>query len=163
MENFIFKRDYSEHGAAPEDVTAEDIVPNPLARNYLKIYGEIMSKLPKIIVPKDKETFERLVPKLDELAKRFGGSIEAGIDYKHWHSYIDLILPFFEIATIADANLLQDIAQNTQDFCVEVHDTNSVRVHIMIHYFEDVIPDDMNELIEIAKNINIEGFKENNL
>ena len=160
MENYIFRRDYSEQSVAPENITAEDLAPNPLLRSYLKFYGEFMSKVPKIIVPKDKETFERLVPKLDEFAKRFCGSIEAGIDYTHFHSYIDLILPFFEIATEMDAEILQDIAQNTQDFCVEAHDNNRVRVHIMIHYFEDIMPSDVNELIEIAKSINLDDFKE---
>lgn len=162
MENYVFKRDYTEQSIAPEDITAEDLAPNPMVRSYLKFYSEFMSRVPKVIVPKDKETFDRLVPKLDEFAKKFQGTIEAGIDYKHWHSYIDLILPFFEIATKEDAELMKDIAQNAQDFCVEAHGSNSVRVHIMIHYFEDIMPNDMNELIEIAQSINLDEFKEDN-
>lgn len=153
MENYIFKRDYTNQRIDPENVTAEDLAPNPLVRGYLKFYGEFMSKVPKIIVQKDKETFERLLPKLNEFAKRFDGSIEACVDYKKWYSYINVVLPFFEIATDEDAEILKDIAENAQDFCVEPTDDNMVRVHVMIHYFEDIMPNDIDELVEIAKSI----------
>ena len=70
MENYIFRRDYSEQSVAPENITAEDLAPNPLLRSYLKFYGEFMSKVPKIIVPKDKESLMSLQKDLAALSRR---------------------------------------------------------------------------------------------
>jgi len=158
MEDFIFKKDYTrKRDTIPAaEATAEDILPSPVAREYLEFHTAFMRRLPKYIVPKDKETFERVLPKLNNLAKRLGGSIEAKVDYHKWLSQIVVVLPFFEIYKPEDAELFIDIFQNSHSFNVTATDDGNVRIYIMINYFNEIMPKDMNEALEIAGSIILE-------
>ena len=155
MENYVFKKDYSKDtDACSVDVAeSDDIFSSPMIREYLKFHSAFMRKLPKIVVPKDQMTFERLVPKLDELAKKFTGTIEATVDYQQWDSHIIMTLPFFELARDEDRELFMDIAQNTHAFNITATENGNVRIYIMINYFQEIMPKDWDDLNDIADEV----------
>ena len=158
MENYVFKKDYSKDtDACSVDVAeSDDIFSSPMIREYLKFHGAFMRKLPKIVVPKDQMTFERLVPKLDELAEKFNGTIEATVDYQQWDSHIIMTLPFFELARDEDRELFMDIAQNTHAFNITATENGNVRIYIMINYFQEIMPKDWDDLNDIADEVIID-------
>ncbi len=155
MENYVFKKDYSKEDDCidEKEITAEDIVPSPIAREYIKFHNSFMRRLPKIVVQKDKETFERVVPKLNELAKLLNGTIEATIDYEKWDSHIVMTLPFFEIARDEERKLFLDIFENSNGFNITATEDGKVRIYILINYFEEIMPSSWDEMTEIADDV----------
>jgi len=67
-----------------------------------------------------------------------------------------VVLPFFEIYKPEDAELFIDIFQNSHSFNVTATDDGNVRIYIMINYFNEIMPKDMNEALEIAGSIILE-------
>lgn len=155
MENFVFKKGYSKEDDCidEKDVTSEDIVPSSIVREYIKFHNLFMRRLPKIVVKKDKETFERVVPKLDKFAKIFNGSIEATVDYEKWDSHIVMTLPFFEIVRDEERELFLDILKNSHGFNITTTEDGKVRIYILINYFEEIMPSNWDEMTEIADDV----------
>ncbi len=151
MENYVFKKDYLKetNSRIPKDeLTPEDILPSPLARDYLKFHNEFMRRLPKIVVQNDKETFERVVPKLNEFAKRLHGTIEATVDYQKWESHIIMVLPLLEFYRDSDKELFLDILKNSHGFNVTATEDGKVRLYILINYFQEIMPKDWDEIAD---------------
>lgn len=152
MKNFYYTRDYpaEENEAAATD--GQDFLQRLVDSGILAAYGKFLKCLPKVIVPKDKESFERLVPKLDELAKNHHGKITAVVDYTKWQSIIDVYLPFFECGHAEEYALLRDIAESTHYFVVSAAKNGQTHIHIMINYFAEI------DLYETINEDNIDAF-----
>jgi len=155
MDNYVFKRDYSRDDEFDNEseVTAEDLLPSSMVRDYLKFHTEFMRRLPKIIVQKDKETFERVVPKLNRLAKLLNGTIEATVDYEKWDSHIILTMPMFELVRDEEREIFADVIQNSHCFNITTTEDGKVRMYILINYFEEIMPGDWESMNKIADDV----------
>ncbi len=158
MDNIVFKRNYmgEEHSLKLCINENNAYFISESARDYIHFQTKIFERLPKIIIEKDKETFERVVPKLDKFTQDHSGIIEATVDYKKWDSHIIMLLPFMEFDSKDDFELFSDITQNSHSFSISVTDEGLLRVYILINYFDEIVFEDekMAELvIEVAEEI----------
>lgn len=140
MENYYYMRDYraQKEEAEAEDAGGQDILQKLADSGVIAAYDKFLKRMPKVVVQKDKASFERLVPKLDQLAKTHHGKIRAVVDYTKWQSNIDVYLPFFECGHAEEYDLLRDIAENTHYFVVSAAENGQTHIHIMIHYFDEI-------------------------
>lgn len=149
IQNEIYERDYAEERAqriANEPRIYSEAFNQAVEGGFFKAYNDAMRAMPKYIVPKDKATYEDLLPRLDAVAKRWGGKIKGVIDYEHWDSHIDVELPFFECSSPEEYALLADIAAKTNLVTFSATEDGKIRLHIMINYFDEI--GDKENLIE---------------
>ncbi len=150
MDNIIFKRNYmGEDYDLSKNSRTDEHEPfiSESAFECIQFQVEVLKRLPKIIIQKDKETFERIVPKLNNFTKAHRGIIEATIDYNQYCSYIIMLLPFMELDSKDDLTLFTDIAQNCHNLLFSVTDEGLLRVYILINYFDEIEVEDK----ELAK------------
>lgn len=144
LENIVYEKDYSDEKAMPESPDhalidlEREISEQAHDGGFFEAYSEAMKSLPKYIVPEDRAAYENLLPRLDKFAKRLGGRIRGVVDYDKWESYIILHLPYFEIVTDEEHELLSDIAKKSHIFDVAGTEDGGVRVYIMINYFNEI-------------------------
>ena len=100
MENEIYERDYQAQEDTAEIEMANAIFDRAMNGSFLRDYTAAMDAIPKVIVPKDKENYEYLLKRCDEVARRCGGHIKGMVDYHRWESRIELTLPFMELSLI---------------------------------------------------------------
>lgn len=155
MENIIYERDYSEVYRPPcknGNITTS-VISLLEDRGFFRFYGAFVDQIPKMVVPENRRTYERLLKRCDEWAQQNGGKIYAIIDYEKWDSKIKLTLPFVEFVLDDEMELLQDIAQNTRSVCFDLSDDgNSIVMTIFISYFEEIPIDenDMETMLSLA-------------
>lgn len=154
MENVVFERDYEEeHRKAHEQQSLDaKVFDTAIETGFWKAYGEMMDAIPKIVVPEDKAAYEDLLPRLDNLARRFGGKIHGEIRYDKWQSEIIVTLPFLEIGDDEEYQLFKDLAAKTHLVTISATEDGKVRVYVMINYFKEI--EDATEAVEglIAEN-----------
>ena len=144
LENIVYEKDYSDEKAMSKcaDRTLfkleEDILEQAIDGGFFKVYSEAMNAMPKYIVPEDKAAYEDLLPRLDKFARRLGGRIKGVVDYEKWDAHIILHLPYFEITTQEEHELLSDIAKKTHLLDITGTEDGGVRVYIMINYFNEI-------------------------
>ena len=148
LESEIFERDYTKRKTemSAENLEASKVFDYAVESGFFREIAERVRAIPKRIVFEDKEAYENLLPRLDELAKRHGGKIRGIVDYEKWEADIVLTLPFFECANSRDLGLLADIATKTNLVTVTATEDGQVRVFIMIHYFEEM--EDQDAIVE---------------
>ena len=95
-------------------------------------------KTEKMVVKEDKQVFEYLLEKLNDYARRHQGTIQATIDCEQWESRIEVYTDFFEIASDEERELLREIAFGTHSFNITAAENGTVRIFLMIRYFEDL-------------------------
>ena len=100
MDDLIYEKDYRQVEPTERDEWSEEVYDRVLNGGMLKAYSEAMDKIPKIIVPEDKKNYEYLLERCDAFVKQHHGRIEGIVDYHHWHSEINLFLPFVELSLI---------------------------------------------------------------
>lgn len=137
MNNNTYERDYQNQGNIYEPVRRE-FIENPTELEYLKIYAYCKQRVPKSIVQKDKEAYERLLRKCDAMADLYGGKIEAAVSHERWQANITLTLPFIEFCNGAGYELLRDITENSATFSVVPDGENRIMANIIIDYFEEL-------------------------
>ncbi len=149
MENQVFERDYSQiremkrAAASPVD---KDIFEYAKSSGFFKAFSEAMDAMPKYIVPEDAAAYEELLPRLDALAQRWGGTIKGVVDYEKWESYIIVTLPFFECTNAEEFSLLTDIASKADMMNISATEDGQIRLYVMIDYFSEI--GDKENLIE---------------
>lgn len=139
MDDVIFERDYS----IPCTKTAESsfegqVLERVMDGNFLKAYADAMDRIPKIIVPQDKENYDYLLPLCDNLAKRLHGKVKGVVDYHRWHSYIDVHLPFLAFESPEEMRQMKEISERAHSVTVQPSG-NGIRLHIAINYFEELM------------------------
>ena len=138
MENIIFERNYENRD---EDSVCSAVLEQALSGSFFEAYGEMVDKIPKIIVPQDKENYDYLVERCDQFVRRHHGRIRAVVDYKRWDSKIDLFLPMLEFDDKEDMSLLKDIGEKAHYVTITPQPDGGFRFHIMINYFEEIMSD----------------------
>ena len=134
MKNEIYEADYTAERKPDE--------PNPVfdaavKSGFFAKYNQMMRSIPKVIVQKDKENYEELLPKLDALAKKWHGKIRGIVDYEHWDSHIYLTLPFFEFSSDEEHLLLKELNEKAHSLTFSV-EGGMIRLSILINYFEEI-------------------------
>lgn len=132
----------------------------------LKILDNIQNSISKAIkptcryiVPKDKDTYDSLLHRLDAYAKRLHGKITGVVDYNEWYAYIVVNLKYFEASTPDDFALLSDIATKTINVIFDVDENEGLELHIMIGYFDEIEYPKLDECIIESEIYNIEKEK----
>ena len=117
MDDLIYEKDYRQVEPTERDEWSEEVYDRVLNGGMLKAYSEAMDKIPKIIVPEDKKNYEYLLERCDAFVKQHHGRIEGIVDYHHWHSEINLFLPFVEFDDPEDLAFLKEIADKAHTVC----------------------------------------------
>ena len=138
MENIVFERNYEKHD---EDSFGAAVLEQALSGGFFEAYGEMVDKIPKIIVPQDKENYDYLVKRCEQFVRKHYGRIHAVVDYERWDSKIDLFLPMLEFDDDEDMSLLKDIGEKAHYLNITPQPEGGFRVHIMINYFEEIMSD----------------------
>ncbi len=141
MNTEIFEMDYSEEykkrrkkSESNDTDFLEQLNSNPI----IAMIRELDSLLPKTVVEKDKDTYERLLKRCDEMAKIHGGKIYGIVDFENYDSRIVLTLPFFEFFAGHNMDLLNDMAVNTTNVLFRVLPDKNIQLTIYIPYFEEI-------------------------
>ena len=148
MDDLIYEKDYRQVESTERDEWSEEVYDRVLNGGMLKAYSEAMDKIPKIIVPEDKKNYEYLLERCDAFVKQHHGRIEGIVDYHHWHSEINLFLPFVEFDDPEDLAFLKEIADKAHTVCFSPAEEGGIRVHIFINYFDEWLPEGAKQLIE---------------
>lgn len=148
MDDLIYEKDYRQVEPTERDEWSEEVYDRVLNGGMLKAYSEAMDKIPKIIVPEDKKNYEYLLERCDAFVKQHHGCIEGIVDYHHWHSEINLFLPFVEFDDPEDLAFLKEIADKAHTVCFSPAEEGGIRVHIFINYFDEWLPEGAKQLIE---------------
>lgn len=146
MKNEVYEADYSQE-KAQHSFKPNLIFDTAVKCGFFKRYTEIMHSIPKYIVPKDKQAYEELLPKLDALAKRHSGKIKGIVDYERFDSHIYITLPFFEFSHIEEHELLRELNDKAHSLTFTVED-GMIRLSVMINYFEEI--GDVDHVFDLA-------------
>lgn len=146
MENEVFERDYTIE-EENDDSFSDELFDQAVSGGFFKTFTETMNRIPKVIVPQDKENYEFLVPLCDEIAKRHHGRIRAVVDYEQWLSYIELHLNFLAFEDPDEMNIMKEIAQRAHSVTIVAED-GGIFVRVMICYFEEILNDVQMEYIK---------------
>ena len=141
LENIVYERDYAEEAAQRREELPDiydEIFGYALKGGFLKTLTSALDAVPKVVVPEDQAAYEDLLHRLDIFAQNCGGKIKGIVDYERWESRITVILPYFEILTNEEHELLADIAKKAHYFNINATDDGNVRLTVTINYFEEI-------------------------
>ena len=148
MDDVIVEKDYRRK---PEDICEGspeiDILNQAINGSFFEEYTAAMDAIPKVIVPKDKENFEYLSARCDELAQRHHGYFRSIVDYHKWDSHIEVLLPFAEFGCPEELALLKEIAEKSSSVLFEPVE-EGIRLYIMINYFEELMSEEHRSFVQ---------------
>lgn len=150
MENEIYEKDYT----CPEEETAsyhrtemEYIFRQRIAESeFVRKFDEKFKSIPRMINPKQKTTYNRLLNVMDGYAMKHNGHIKGIVDYKNWSAHIYITLPFFEFTNDEDYELLKEIRDNSYRLTFSTTDEGFIRLSIAIEYFYEL--ENVDELVD---------------
>lgn len=148
MENEIYERDYQAQEKTPEIERANAIFDRAMNGSFLRDYAAAMDSIPKVIVPEDKENYEYLLNRCDEVAKHWHGHIKGVVDYHRWESRIELTLPCVEFGDPEDLSLLREIAEKAHLVTFTANQNGGINLSIMINYFEELMTEEHRGYLE---------------
>lgn len=148
MENEIYERDYRAQEKTPEIERANAIFDRAMNGSFLRDYAAAMDAIPKVIVPEDKENYEYLLNRCDEVAKHWHGHIKGVVDYHRWESRIELTLPCVEFGDPEDLSLLREIAEKAHLVTFTANQNGGINLSIMINYFEELMTEEHRGYLE---------------
>lgn len=148
MENEIYERDYQAQEKTPEIERANAIFDRAMNGSFLRDYAAAMDSIPKVIVPGDKENYEYLLNRCDEVAKHWHGHIKGVVDYHRWESRIELTLPCVEFGDPEDLSLLREIAEKAHLVTFTANQNGGINLSIMINYFEELMTEEHRGYLE---------------
>ena len=135
-EAYNFECDYSE--TKPTSSENEDKINDYFDKLGIELLEDPFNSSPKMVVPKDKETFYNLLELLKAYAILHHGKMTATVDCEQWFAKFVLILPFVEFTSIEELKLLSYIGERTHNFSVSSTADGKVRMYIKINYFENI-------------------------
>ena len=148
MENIVFERNYEKPKDGSDHCTA--IFDQAVEGGFFQRYCDMMNKVPKIIVPQDKENYEYLLNRCNQYAEQHYGRIRGVVSYERWDSTIDLYLTMLEFDDEEDMSLLRDIGEKAHYVNVSHQPDGGFCLHIMINYFEELASDMEKDYIQYA-------------
>lgn len=146
MEDIEYERDYAE--ARDTRITSTypaeslDLFDQLAESGILSAYGKRLDAFPKVIVAEDKQKYEYLLSRLDELAEYHGGKIKGIVSYQKWESHIFLEVPYLEFGNDREHQLLKEVNEMADLVTITATEGGWICVSIMINYFEDVVSDE---------------------
>lgn len=148
MENEIYERDYQTQEKTPEIERANAIFDRAVYGGFFREYNDAMNAIPKVVVPKDKENYEYLLKRCEEIAKQWHGHIKGVVDYDHWDSHIVLTLPCVEFGNAEELALLREIAEKAHLVTFTANEDGGITMNIMINYFEELMTEEHRGYLE---------------
>ena len=147
MEDIIYEQDYTKYKKTEQDRRAQAIFDQAVKGGFFHTYSEAMDRIPKVIVERDKENYEYLLGRCDEVAKRRHGRIRGIVDYHKWESRIEVFLPFLEFDSPEEMKLMCEVAEKANMVIVEPAG-REVHLLIMINYFDELMTEEHREYLE---------------
>ena len=139
MENEIFERDYREtENKETMSPSQQKIWEYVVESGLFQAYDDAIRQMPKYIVKKDKDAYERLLSRLNIYARRKHGKIKGIVDYEKYESHIYVELPYFETCFAEDFDLLSEMATKTHNVTFTASEDGGIRLSIRINYFDEV-------------------------
>lgn len=143
MENIIFERDYRRPAEeTPDNSWVSQVFDRAINGSALRDYADAVNAIPKVIVPQDKENYEYLLQRCDEIAKRLGGYVKGEVDYHRWDSHIELLLPFAEFGSEEERTILKEIAEKAHLVTFTAAEDGGIQLSLMINYFEELMTEE---------------------
>lgn len=143
MDDIIYEQDYRRSSSlSEEDKRALAIFDRAMFGSFAKDYTAAMDAIPKVVVPEDKENFDFLLARCDEMAKIKHWKVRGVVDYHKWFSYIDVIMPLAEFDDADSLDLLREIAARATTVSFYSQENGNVKLHIMINYFRELMTDE---------------------
>lgn len=150
MENEIYEKDYtcpeeetpSFHRTEMEYMLRQRIAESELVRKF----DEKFKSIPRMINPKQKMIYGRLLNMMDGFAMKHNGHIKGVVDYKDWSAHIYVTLPFFEFKNDEDYKILKEITDNSYRLTFSTTDEGLIRLSIAVEYFYEL--ENVDELVE---------------
>ncbi len=92
----VFEKDYTYIYDADraENIENEKFWQSMADEGIMEAISDYRDSKPRIINPLGKALFEYMIPKANEYAEDFGGTITAYIDYHSFEASIDMLVPF---------------------------------------------------------------------
>lgn len=138
MENEVYEKDYGEEfRARAKKAEGKDFLDTLKDIGFFQAYKEEMDKIPKRVVPKEKDDYEYLLTECDAYVRQFGGKIRGEVDYQKWQAAIDLYLENFEFCDREALTLLKEIAERAENVTFSMKD-GLLRMSVFIGYFDEV-------------------------
>lgn len=147
MDSFRYERDYrSQKQAAVRAIINSEDFPARLEQLRLreKNWARIERALKKKVIPETKEAFDRILLKLDELAKQAGGKICAKIPTDGTVARIDYTVSFFQMSPELcpeEMTLLQDILEHCSFVTLKPSIEGGITLELEFEYFELSVDD----------------------
>ena len=141
LQDVIYEHDYADQVKQLREMSHTEV--GEQAWNYavdegvMKTIGERFRALPHIIIPRNKEIFEKCEKLLDRMAFHRGGHIKSVISYDSFDAYIYLELPFFEFYG-ESMETLRYISDNVRSVTITPSKNNHIRISVRVNYFEDI-------------------------
>lgn len=154
IKNEIYEQDYAaEFSKRVKADEITDFIDQLRDAGLFRFYQALMQLMPKVVIPKDCETYKRLLGECDKVAKQYGGKIYGIIDYEQWEARLTLTLPVIEFIAPKDLLWIQDISENVAAIWFQPTKDNQVEMQLLINYFEEVPPDenDIDAMRALAK------------
>lgn len=150
MENEIYERDYTY----PEEDTPSfqrseleiSLRQHIMSSELVKAFDKKFKTIPRMINPKQKVLYERLLRRMDSFALERNGYIKGVIDYKNWDAHIYVVLPFFEFTSEEHYAVLKEITDNSYRLTFTVLEDGRIQLSIAVEYFEEL--ENVQELIQ---------------
>lgn len=149
MDNPISERDYTRKSdiSSSDAQERETMLEYSISSGVLKTMSESFNQLPKEVNNEKKAANERILAALDTTAQVLGGKIKGIVDYQNWEAHIFAYLPFAEFSSLDELELSKDIAENAQTVTFSATPDGSIRLSVLIAYF-NIIGDIENTLAE---------------
>lgn len=141
LQDIIYEHDYADQVKQLREMTHTEV--GEQAWNYavdegvMKTIGVRFRELPHIIIPRNKEIFEKCEQLLDRMAFHRGGHIKSVISYDSFDAYIYLDLPFFEFFEDS-METLRYISENVRSVTITPIKNGHIRISVRVNYFEDI-------------------------
>ena len=142
MENEIYEMDYtcpteetpSYHRTEMEYVLRQHIMDSEFVRKY----DEKFKSIPRMINPKQKMIYGRLLNRMNGFAMKHNGRIKGVVDYKNWSAHIYVTLPFFEFTNDEEYELLKQLTDESYRLTFTTTDDGHIQLSIAVEYFYEL-------------------------
>lgn len=141
LQDVIYEHDYADQVNLLREMSHTEVGEQAwkyaVDEGVMKTIGERFRDLPHIIIPRNKEVFEKCEKLLDKMAFHRGGHIKSVISYDSFDAYIYLELPFFEFLG-ESMNTLRYISENVRAVTITSLENGCIRISVRVNYFEDI-------------------------
>lgn len=137
MENFTYERDYSSKWDE-QDPQCDAFWDELSGNGFFEEVRDYKEHAPRLAGPSVQKQYDFMVKQADAVARDFGGTVKAVIDYTEYRAYIRVTIPFFSIDN-AEALVFMMSALAFSNLHIDVSaDGNSIVMNMHFGYFVDL-------------------------